>query len=111
MPQPPEKLAQGSLRQERLHTRIELRKEIRLMSSIGKPLKERKHKAKPLHAATWPATPDQKKQSRPMIVTNPIKRMLQSHSRDAVEGFLWAAGASINGEKRSLDAAYLYSKS
>ncbi len=40
-----------------------------------KPLKVRAHKPKKAIKATWPGSPDQKKQSRPVIVVHPVRAL------------------------------------
>lgn len=40
-----------------------------------KPLAARKYKAKDPVAATWPKSKDQKRQSRPVIITRPLKHI------------------------------------
>lgn len=43
-----------------------------------KPLHERRHVAAAPRRATWPRTPDQKDQSRPVIVLKPVRAMLDN---------------------------------
>lgn len=47
-------------------------------SQNPKPLADSTRKAKPLIKATWPRTPDQKGQSRPVIVLKPVRAMLDN---------------------------------
>jgi hypothetical protein len=42
-------------------------------SQAPKPINVRAHKQKDLIPATWPRTPDQRKQSRPLIVLRPVR--------------------------------------
>lgn len=76
-------------------------KQHKLALHVQKPSKIRKHKAKELIPATWPHTDDQRKQSRPLIVTHPI-RYMGGHFRHRKT--FTKHGLTRNSAKCNLDA-------
>lgn len=74
-------------------------------SQNPKPLHERTHKAKPPIKATWPRTPDQKGQSRPVIVMGPVRAMLEDTEHPRTRRRIRSAGNWM--PKHMLDAGVL----
>lgn len=67
-----------------------------------KPLPERKRKPKQAIKATWPHSPDQKRQSRPVIVMRPVLRRLEeTHDNPRTQRHI---RVTCNWPKRYLDA-------
>lgn len=67
-----------------------------------KPLRERRHYSPAPIRATWPHTPDQRKQSRPVIVMCPVRAVVnRTHNPRKVRS-IRAAGNVL--PKRILDA-------
>lgn len=65
-----------------------------------KPLRERRRKPKAAIKPTWPNTADQRKQSRPLIVARPVRRLTKGR-------FTPVTTAGAVTEKHKLDAAAL----
>ena len=82
--------------------RLILRAHKRKASQNPKPMQERRHVAAGPRRATWPHTPDQKRQSRPVIVMGPVRAMLRDTEHPRTRRRIRAAGNWM--PKHMLDA-------
>lgn len=71
-----------------------------------KPLRERKHLSRWAVKPTWPATADQRKQSRPVIVMRPVRlACMRASSHPVVQYRIRMLGARL--PKHTLDSGLI----